>query len=69
MPTAHSQLWMVRPWSELPLVVTGLCKALATWWRRIGNLLQHCHNSRRLTRNSLATHSQSGDHGNAWQPF
>ena len=34
--------------TELPPVVTELCKALATWWRRIGNLLQHCHNNWRL---------------------
>ena len=55
--------------TELPKVATTLLpgcerKSLTTWWRCIGDLLQHCHNSWRLTGNSftmLATTATLGD--------
>ena len=44
--------------TELPKVATTLLpgcerKSLTTWWRCIGDLLQHCHNSWTLTGNSF----------------
>ena len=44
--------------TALPLVATTLLpgcerKSLTTWWRRFGDLLQHCHNSLRVAINSF----------------
>ena len=44
--------------TEMPKVATTLSqgcerKSLTTWWRCIGDLWQHCHNSWRLTGNSF----------------
>ena len=55
--------------TEFPKVATTLLpgcerKSLTTWWRCIGDLLQHCYNSWRLTGNSftmLATMAMLGD--------